>query len=296
MRQPPICRAPVSAARLEPLVLVVPSALSAARNRIRRRASAAATHTTRHARLRVLGTRRHVGWRNCAVAGVCDAGASRACLSVASVCTLGQRRARTTRAVVVSTGRVCSTRAKLVVGLPRHIGAELLATVVLRAGSVCVPRSAGRARCAECRRRRCGVRVVELSRHVGDAGASCEGFVQPFLVQVVSGVHVQCVHLLHSARECVPRLGHIKWKRENKCWTFKDNTPKVKLYESFYQAVLRSGKFQALRNCVDISASSATGYYEGLHRLRRVKVLKAVTEDSNRRCRPLPKTATKYRS
>ncbi len=35
-------------------------------------------------------------------------------------------------------------------------------------------------------------------------------------------------------------IGHIKWKRENKCWTFKDNTPKVKLYESFYQAMLQS--------------------------------------------------------
>jgi hypothetical protein len=146
-------------------VLVVPSASSAARNRIHRRASAAATHATRHARLRVLGARRHVGWRDCAVAGVCDAGASRSCLSVASVRTLGQRRVRTTRAVVASTERVCTTRAKLVVGLPRHVGAELLTTVVLRAGSVCVPR--GGARHAECRRRRCGARVVGLSRRAG---------------------------------------------------------------------------------------------------------------------------------
>ena len=118
-------------------MLVVPSASSAARNRIHRRASAAATHATRHARLRVLGVRRHVGWRDCAVAGVCDAGASRSCLSLASVRTLGQRCAHTTRAVAVSTERVCTMRAKLAA-----------------VGGVC---------------------VVELPWHVGDAGASCTG-------------------------------------------------------------------------------------------------------------------------
>ena len=72
---------------------------------------------------------------------------------------------------------------------------------------------------------------------------------------------------------------------------------RVKLYESFYQAMLQSGKsFSAQGQYVDIIASSAAGYSEELRRLRRDKVLKAVTEDSNKYCRSLPKTATRYRS
>ena len=126
----------------EPAVL---SVSSAARNRIHRCTSAAATHATRHARLCVLGVRRHVGWRDCVVAGVCDAGASRACLLVASVCTLGQRRACTTCAVVVSTERVCTTRAKpavaggvRVVELPWHVGDVVANRARLRAAAFCV--------------------------------------------------------------------------------------------------------------------------------------------------------------
>ena len=52
----------------------------------------------------------------------------------------------------------------------------------------------------------------------------------------------------------------------------------------FIKQCCSRGKFQALRDHVDITARSAAGYSEELRRLRRVKVLKAVTEDSNRRC------------
>ena len=81
-------------------------ASSAAQSRIRRRLLDVAMHTTRYARLCMLGACGHVGWRGCAAAGVCDAGASCACLSVASMCTLGQRCAYTTRAAVMLSERM----------------------------------------------------------------------------------------------------------------------------------------------------------------------------------------------
>ena len=181
-RQPPICRpfcrAPVSAARSEPSVLVVPSVLSAARNRIHRRVSAAATHATRHARLRVLGARGHVGRRDCAAAGVCDERASCACLPVASVCTLGQRCVHMTRAAVLQTECVCTTRARLaaaveivVVCCARRVRVERPGWLRLQMCGALVQH--GGAGLAVCRRQRCGVCVVGLPRHVGACRAAC---------------------------------------------------------------------------------------------------------------------------